>query len=299
MAHNQLIFLTNYCWHSFCSIIVQSKKFLKGFSVMNKNPILASLCGLGLLTVANVASAIPTLQLDILNGTYCDVSCDEPLKESIVTTESSFSLYAYANPDGKATGPNGISLNDILGNTSVDFYLSIALSPKTNIAGNYGSIDVDGTTYQTANMTYGTPPVDAILKDIGGHSIYDTFYQEIAVNFNSADLSCDYNIQDNPGIGPQDPSGCAPGVSTMYFDTFDIDMSNLVEGFDLHFDLYAVDPSLTKQNGDPSPHNLVDFAPFSHDAQTNCCTTKVPEPGTAFLLGLGLLGFGMRKKFKH
>lgn len=265
---------------------------------MNTNRLYALLGSLGLLAMTNVANAIPTLQLDIAGGTYCDETCAEPFKESIITSDSSFSLYAYANPDGKATGPNGISLDDILGNTDVDFFLSIALTPKTSIAGDYGSIIVDGTTYQTASMTYGTPPVDAFLKDIGGHSIYDTFYQEISVSFNSTDLSCDYNVQDNPGIGPQDPSACAAGVSTMYFDTFNIDMSNLAEGFDLHFDLYAVDPTLVKTNGDPSPHNLVDFAPFSHDAQTDCCT-KVPEPGTAFLLGLGLLGFGLRKKLQH
>jgi hypothetical protein len=39
----------------------------------------------------------------------------------------------------------------------------------------------------------------------------------------------------------------------------------------------------------------IEFAPFSHDAQSN----GVPEPATLLLLGSGLLGLiGFKRKFK-
>jgi len=244
--------------------------------------------GAGLFVISNVASAIPTLQLDILGGTYCDDTCAEPLNESVITSDTSFSLFAYANPDGKSTGPNAITEEDVMGETNVQFYLSVALTPTTADGTGLGSFEINGITYDTSSLAYGNPPLDASLADLPNHSIYDTLYAEIMVEFDPANLSCDYNVQDNPGIGPQDPSGGCGSGTTMYFSQFDVDMSGLAAGIDLHFDLYAVDSLLT--NGQQS---LVDFAPFSHDAQTN----RVPAPGAAFLMGLGLLGLAaVRRK---
>jgi hypothetical protein len=58
-----------------------------------------------------------------------------------------------------------------------------------------------------------------------------------------------------------------------YYMTFNVDATNLTEGYTIHFDLYDIDNGRTK-------------APFSHDAGTG---TRVPELGTLVLLGMGML----------
>ncbi|MDH5257113.1 MAG: choice-of-anchor N protein [Gammaproteobacteria bacterium] len=246
------------------------------------------------------------MQIDISGGTYfTGTDTDGAAKESVITDADSFDLYLYANPDGKVTGPKGITNDDIFGlnGSTTAFYLSVALTPKTDVAGDYGFFLINGQTINvTADMTLGTPPIDGLLKDVAPHDIYDTFYSEIAVSFDSINESCDYNVQDNAGIGPQDLLGC---TSTMLYDTFSIDKSNLNSEFQLHFDFYAVDVDpLTKTS-----QSLIDFAPWSHDAQTVSCITDcgggpgtgtpVPAPGTIALLGLGLLGLSMRSRRKN
>ncbi len=72
----------------------------------------------------------------------------------------------------------------------------------------------------------------------------------------------------------------------MYYVSFDFDISGLDAGYNLHFDLFTVDPNDTGTVGE--------FAPFSHDARTDCCDdTEVPEPGVIALFGTGLLLLGL------
>ena len=248
---------------------------------------------LTLFTLSPVVLALPTMQIDIAGGTYfTGTDADGAAKDSIITEDNEFELFVYANPDGKKTGQRAITENDIFdSNSSIKFYLSVALTPKTDTAGNYGSFDINGQTVDvTADMVLGTPPLDDLLKDVAPHGVYDTFYKEILVEFdtNNRNESCDYNVQDDAGIGPQ---AVTPSCnSAMFYEAFSIDKSNLVSDFQLHFDFYAVDPTASKKS-----QTLVDFAPWSHDAQT---VNKVPAPAPLALMSLGLLilGFGHRNK---
>lgn len=196
-----------------------------------------------------MAQAIPTLQLDIFSpDTFYDAAT-----ESITTSSTEFTLHALLNPD-RDSGLGG------------EYFISAAILGPIE---SFGSFDFAGNTYGVEEgMTFGTPPL-AEGRQLPPHGIFDTYFFELPISFLGADEAIPYNTQDYPGLGPIPSEGTG-----FYFQSFNVDTTNLGEGLSLHFDLY--------QTGS----GIVEFAPFSKDASFR----QAPEPGTILLLGLGLTG---------
>jgi len=219
-----------------------------------------------LFSMVTAAQAYPTLQLDIGGGAYVLGS------ETTVAKSSSFTLYALL--DSK-TG--GTLLNDT-------FYLSAAVYPQQKTDADLGTFTFNGGTpiSVTADMTYGNPPTALVdTKDLQDHGIFPTYFTEFAFQFDSNSQINPYDVQKNPG-GPTSFVG-----SGMYYKAFDIDVSGLTSITSiLHFDLYSLKFKDAKSKGEEN----LEFAPFSHDAQSG---PPVPEPGTIVLLAAGLFGLGI------
>ena len=244
-------------------------KFSPSFSKMLVGALIAFASPLGY--------AIPTLQLGISGGTY------NAATQTIVSTGPVFSLYAYLSPN--STNP----LTDT-------YFLSMALSPQTSVGANLGSIIVNGNTINaTSGMVYGTPPLESILGpsladpgDLAGHGVFPTYFAELGFNFSAANTSGLFNTQDNPSWGPQSGTG-------MYYKQFNINTTNLANGYSIHFDLYNTALCGGKKCDGTQDIDITQFAPFSHDAES-ITSTSVPEPGTTLLLGIALLGIGLARR---
>ena len=175
-------------------------------------PMAMALLGVaGLTALPRDANAIPTLQLGIAGGSY------DLTTQTIVSSGPSFALYAFLLPN---TG-------NTLGDT---YYVSMALTPQISTPASLGSFTYNlNTVNVTADMTYGTPPVDTFSSskdpgDLPSHGLFPTYFKEVGFSFGSGSQSAAFNTQDHPSWGPQAGSG-------MYYQLFNIDTSNLAAGY--------------------------------------------------------------------
>jgi len=232
--------------------------------MVNLNKLLASTI---LLVASTSVFAIPALQVDIDGGTYVGGS-----EESVMTSADSFTTYVYGD----------VTSSKISGSDT--YYLAVAIvsADGSSIAEGslptIGDFSIDGTTYSLASMTYGTPPVDDEYKELASHDIYDTYYIEIAFQFDTSTQYATQNVQDNPG-------GLTSGTG-MYAQAFDIVRTGLADGYELHFDAYGLTDPCPAGAPNSCKQKVDVFAPFSHDGGTY----TVPESTSLLLLMFGLFG---------
>jgi hypothetical protein len=213
--------------------------------------------------ISGTAFAVPTLQLFSENATY------DPVTQSWIITENPFVLQILG-----ADQPNQLSLID-------DVTLFIAVPDSS------GSITIQGIstslesgafgplTFDDDDIINGEPP---FAGQFPPHGIYPTFFISIPLEdlqVNDASDTIINSVDIAEGITP-------PGTDTGDIDLYQISYS----GFSfLHMDLVGT----THYSGNkPSSQ---EFAPFSHDA------TAVPEPGTVMLLGGGLIGLALYRRW--
>ncbi|NNE38339.1 MAG: PEP-CTERM sorting domain-containing protein [Gammaproteobacteria bacterium] len=234
------------------------------------NRALTSTLGLLFIVVSFNANAVPSLQLDIIGGTY-------DTGDETIVGDGDLVAYGKVRNDGDNSTDYIKSAIDL----TSDYQISLALYrlDGTSILSSdsgFGSFGFGGTTYSVGNgnLVHGSPPAtespDTSSEDLQNHGIFPTFYGTYDFDWIDTQTRSSVNTQDTTGTDPNDFSS---GADLVYM-TFSWDIAGLTDGYGLHFDLYEV---------------LADgsrgiFAPFSHDA-----ASSIPEPGPLALLGMGLI----------
>ena len=167
------------------------------------------LCVMLLGFFAAPAAAYPTLQLDILGGSY------DTTTESTIGGASG-TLVALLNPDK----------DDLLGGT---YYISLAVVPITTTdPGSLGTFSIDSGATDLVHTGLGVSGNPLPLGQ--PHGVFDTWYEEYSFKFDGTQVGA-YNVQDDAG----DP----PSGSDFYAAYFDYDFTSLIaDGYKIHFDLY-------------------------------------------------------------
>jgi len=274
--------------HWLCENTDAERNKMKRMNKLTQQSLVVAVAIAWILGGATMASALPGLQLDLdsLDAYYDNGD------ETIMTTEDSFSVYAYLTPKHGETGDD---LDALLNDT---YYVSIALTPKTGpIGGPLGSFTVGGSSVAvTGGMTYGAPPLEGVLTspwepgDLQKHGVFETFYHEVAFTFDATQQTTPYDTQVVRHVDGFDDTG-----SGMYYVELEIDKSLLNTAVQLHFDLYNAElrDCGTSRNPNCDPTDVIvgneeySFAPFSHDAET-----VIPEPTGLMLFAAGLLVVG-------
>lgn len=226
------------------------------------------------LLAAGGAQALPALQLGPGGGNWSyDAST-----QTWITPDNPLQLAAYANAT-QLEGGNGDYAWATTGEARVA-YLVVSAMPKQTDPPGGDLFDItlsnDGVDITVTNLIasgYGTPPVSD-PNDLAPHSIFSTYYEVYAFEFNGVPEP----------IGDTQPGGTGSGMG--YLEYLDIAVGPLAAGVEgLHYDLYTLN-SL-------NPGQVQSFAPFSHDAQY-----LVPEPSAALLFGVGglIAGTTLRRR---
>lgn len=221
-----------------------------------------------LMLAPSKAEAVPKLQLDIVGGSYDQVT------ESIIENASAATIVALATPSGNY---NSV---DLLSSTH---FLSVAALKENGDAVSLGDlsgalIDINGVTFTDQDFWVGTPPPGSSGRTLGSHGVYDTAFIELMFAFEAGSTTSTYNSEDAAGA-----STLFDGGIGTFFKTMEVSISQLTAGINLHFDLY------TTENSERGGTNLDLFAPFSHDAELRPTIITVPEPGSLFVFALALL----------
>ncbi len=237
--------------------------------------------------------AVPKLQLDIVGGSY-DTTTQTTVSSGPIFTLEALAQSSYVAEEVAAGSPK--------------FYISAAITPNNN--GNqsgfpaFGSFSINGVSYNAGNLLFGRPPVEnGTYEDPNGnpnndnlppHGIFPTYFAEIEFEFDQSATVPSYNTAD-PGDA---------GQGTLARQTFAIDASGLLPGYEVHFDLYDTTFKTITSNGNPrtrvtlgTDESLGNFAPFSHDAESGG-GRDVPDAGsTMALLGVAVSALGGMRRF--
>ena len=225
--------------------------------------------------LSGTAYALPALQLGPGAGdwTYNEAT------QTWETTDNPLTVIAYANAE-MGDGGDGDYAWELSG-TAQTVYLIVSAVPNQVDATDAFEVTVSDDTGTLSLFAYGfgNPPVND-PNSLAGHSVFSTYYEVYAFDFNSGLVTIG-----NTQLGD---SGSGMG----FMENITVQINSMIEGVEgVHFDLFTVNGDGDWDPNDPNDKKLVyAFAPFSHDAE------YVPEPATAALLLLGLLGFRFTRR---
>lgn len=244
-----------------------------------KKVIVGVIVGAVVLFAGSTGWAIPKLQLYIEGAQY-DKSSETWVLEDVLNT---CTLWAIGDVD--------------VSEPILDVHLAVAynasLSPVLTIVGttadpSLGFTDdsISAGPVYLKTVTDGSAPKLSDGKDLATHGIYEkAAWQEYNLG--------NFELTDSP-IADFAVAFPSPLNKTGQINAYQITVLGLEEGQFLHFDLYNHVEGATK----------AEFAPFSHDAEsdggegTTPGPGTVPEPGALAIWAVGLLGIGVYRRIR-